>query len=127
MALAHEANQSLSWSPLVASPVPSIAAATLARLDKAACDAKQGPYFPNSPLALQQKASDEASSSQYPSDSKSSSKKIRLTDALSFPVLYWLLALNISLFYIIVFSFMADSGSFLTQPKFGLVSNVFTA
>ena len=47
-------------------------------------------------------------------------KKIAFKDVREFPGLYWVLAITISLFYSIIFPFMADSSSFLQEDKFGL-------
>ncbi|GMI09961.1 hypothetical protein TrLO_g9164 [Triparma laevis f. longispina] len=47
-------------------------------------------------------------------------KKMKLSDVKEFPGLFWVLAITISIFYSIIFPFMADSSSFLQESKFGL-------
>jgi hypothetical protein len=47
-------------------------------------------------------------------------KKMKLSDVKEFPWLFWVLAITISIFYSIIFPFMADSSSFLQEDKFGL-------
>ena len=51
-------------------------------------------------------------------------KYMKLFDVKLFSPIFWVLALAISLFYSIVFPFMADSSSFLQRPKFHLNNSV---
>jgi len=81
-----------------------VAAFALARLDNFAMKIEAGPYKPT--LAAD--------------GSVKTKKKMSAADVKEFPALFWVLSLTISLFYSIVFPFMADSSSLLQQPKFGL-------
>mmetsp|Transcript_15280 Transcript_15280/g.31148 ORF Transcript_15280/g.31148 Transcript_15280/m.31148 type:complete len:463 (+) Transcript_15280:52-1440(+) len=79
-----------------------IAAYYLARMDNYAQQTSQGAYRPDG------------------SGGSFKTKKVALKDVKEFPALYWVLAITISIFYSIIFPFMADSSSFLQEDKFGL-------
>jgi len=74
-----------------------VAAFSLAKLDNYAQAEKQGPY----------KETTDSSGKVAPR------KKMSISDVKDFPAMYWILALTISLFYSIIFPFMADASSFL--------------
>ena len=78
------------------------AAYYLNRMDKAAEVAKAGPYKETAESKIAKR------------------KKMSFQDVKEFPIMYWMLAITISIFYSIIFPFMANSSSFLQTEKFGL-------
>ena len=78
------------------------AAVSLNGMDARAMKEKRGPYKESKASLAEAK------------------KVMSLQDVKEFGVLYWLFLLVISLFYSIVFPFMADSSSYLETSKFGL-------
>jgi len=96
----HEA---LGYTLMIGSGLVSlslIAALVLAHLDGGAEKSSEGPY----------KATGVAGK-----DSSGKKKKMSIDDLKLFPPLYWVLALTISLFYSIIFPFMANSSTFLEE------------
>ncbi|GMI25875.1 hypothetical protein TrCOL_g9370 [Triparma columacea] len=81
------------------------AAVSLARMDNYAQTHKKGPY-----------AEKKDSSGKV-----TPRKKMSISDIKHFPAMYWILAITISIFYSIIFPFMADATSYLGTytEKFG--------